>query len=273
MSFQQLKQKYQLPDKDFFKYLQLRDFIRVNLQGQWNLPKLSPIEALFHDGQPMVRTISKVYDALLPFLSIREPERFRLRWERDLGIEIDPELWRDLCRDGVTCTLNARYRLIQFNFLHQTYYTPSKLHGFNPSLSPLCFRCGLVEGTFLHSTWQCSKLQGFWQGICDAISTIHGVTFPMDPEICLLGNSSNSNLTHSYSIKLTGILLAIAKKCITMKWKSDLPVPIKMWLSEVNNCIPLEKITYSLRNNIQLFYKIWQPFITYMENLPPHMIE
>lgn len=273
MSFQQLKDEYQLPEKDFFKYLQLRDFVRVSTQGQWKLPGMSPIEFLLHGGQRMVRTISRVYDTLLPSLPITEPERSRTRWERDLGTEIDPELWEDLCSDGVSCTLNSRYRLIQFNFLHQTYFTPSRLHGFNSSISSLCFRCGLEEGTFLHSTWHCIKLQGFWQGVCEAISQIHNITFPIDPELCLLGNFTNSNLTHSHSIKLTELLLVIAKKCIAAKWKSDLPLPIGMWLSEVKSCIPLERVTYSLRNKVDHFYKIWQPFLDYLEDLPSDLIE
>ena len=162
--------------------------------------------------------------------------------------------------------------MIQFNFLHQTYYTPSKLHGYNANVSPLCFRCGLEEGTFVHSTWQCSKLQGFWQGVCNALSTIHGVTLPLDPELCLLHNFSNCNLS-KHAIKLTETLLVIAKKCIALKWKSDLPLPIGLWLAEVNRCIPLEKITYSVRNRMHIFHKIWQPFISYLEGLPSHMIE
>lgn len=64
---------------------------------------------------------------------------------------------------------------------------------------------------------------------------------------------SNSNLTRSYSIKL---LLAIVKKCIATKWKSDLPEPTGLWLSEVNNRIPLENITYLLRNKMNIYYKI-----------------
>lgn len=88
---------------------------------------------------------------------------------------------------------------------------------FKHNPSSLCLRCGLVEGTFLHSIWQCSKVQEFWQGIWNALSTIHGVTLPMDPEICLLGNLSNSNHTDSHSIKLPEILLSIIKKkCIAM---------------------------------------------------------
>lgn len=35
---------------------------------------------------------------------------------------------------------------------------------------------------FFYTTWQCRKLQRFWQGICDALAIIHGVTFQMDPE-------------------------------------------------------------------------------------------
>ncbi len=40
------------------------------------------------------------------------------------------------------------------------------------------------------------------------------------------------------------MLLIIAKKCIALKWKSDIDVPSGLWLSEVCNCVPLEKITF-----------------------------
>lgn len=91
MSFQQLKQKYNLSDKDFFKYLQLRNFVRISRQNQWEIAKTSPIELLFHDGQPMIKTISKVYETLLPFISISNPEKSRRKWETDLGLEINSE--------------------------------------------------------------------------------------------------------------------------------------------------------------------------------------
>ena len=128
MSFDQLKQKYHSPNRDFFSYLQLRNFIRVTLKGLWNLPKMSPIEQLCHAHQPLFKTISRVNDALMSGLALPELDKPRLRWEKDLGIDLEEDLWRDLCRDGVTSTLNSRYRLIQFNFLHQLYITPSRLH-------------------------------------------------------------------------------------------------------------------------------------------------
>lgn len=88
---------------------------------------------------------------------------------------------------------------------------------------------------------------------CNIISQIYGSNFPVEPEVCLLGNFTNCNLRHSQGIKLTETLLIIAEKCITLKWKPDIEVPIGLWLSEVCNCVPLEKITYSMRGRSELF--------------------
>lgn len=38
----------------------------------------------------------------------------------------------------------------------------------------------------------------------------------------------------------------------------------------IGSCIPLEKMTYCLRNKSETFYRIWQLFIDYMDNLPSH---
>lgn len=58
---------------------------------------MSPIECLFHDSQSVVRVISRVYEALLPFLSIPESLRSITTWERDLGAEfqyVEGPMWQ-----------------------------------------------------------------------------------------------------------------------------------------------------------------------------------
>ena len=265
MSLEQLKENYILTNKDFFSYLQLCDFIRANQKGDCNLPLTSPVEHLCHVGQPLFRTISRLYTALMSTLSVPDLDRSKVKWEKDLGIPIDEQLWRNLCRDGVT----SRYKLIQFNFLHQLSITPHKLHKFNSSTLALCFRCGTEEGTFLHSTCQCSNLQG----ICETLSKIHRITFPLDPEICLLGKFTNSDLETNYAKKLKEILLTIVKKCIATKWKSGAPLPIEMCQCEINSCMPLEKIIYWMQKRSRTFCKIWQPFLICMENLPAHRVD
>lgn len=273
MSFEQMKQEYDLSNKDFLGYLQLRDFIRTNSKYKWNLPTMTPMERFFHSDQPLQKIISNMYTALRANQSVSELDKSKIKWEQELGLTIDASLWTDLCKDSVTSTLNSRYRLIQYNFLHQLYITPSKLHRFNPKISPLCFRCGSVEGTFLHCTWTCPKVIPFWQKVCSIISEINGKTFPVEPEVCLLGDFTNADFRNKYALKLTEIMLITAKKCIALKWKSDTPIPVGMWLSELKSCVPLEKITYKLKNNTKVFYKTWQPFIDYVKDFPLEQIE
>lgn len=91
------------------------------------------------------------------------------------------------------------------------------------------------------------------------------VLFPLDPEICLLGNFTNVNLRNNFNIKYTEITLATVRKCVRLTWKSDSPLSITRWLSEMNKCIPMEKISYALRNKCNYFVKIWQTVLYYME--------
>ncbi len=35
----------------------------------------------------------------------------------------------------------------------------------------------------------------------------------------------------------------------------------------MNSCIPLEKITYTLRNDYNTFIDIWQPYLAYLDTL------
>lgn len=97
--------------------------------------------------------------------------------------------------------------------------------------------------------------RGFGRGFVKR-SNIHGVTFPLDPEICSLGNFTNYHLETNYAKKLTEILLTIPKKCIAIKWKSDAPLPIKMLLCEINSCVPLEKITYWMQKRWKSMEKL-----------------
>ncbi len=91
---------------------------------------------------------------------------------------------------------------------------------------------------------------------------------PLDPELCLPGNVTNLNLNQS-SRKFIDIALAVSSKCIALTWKSDSPLSISKWISEMMICVRLEKINYVLKNRSDAFLKIWQPFIEYIEKLGP----
>ena len=109
------------------------------------------------------------------------------------------------------------------------YYTPQKLHSYKPETSDLCFRCGTEVGSFLHCTWQCIKVRTFWYDICDTLAKIIDAPFPLDPELCLLGNFTTvSRNLRRHKIKFIEVALGVARTCIATTWKSDSPFPLKV---------------------------------------------
>lgn len=114
--------------------------------------------------------------------------RSREMWGCDLHVTSDAKRGSQLCQKCLSATINCRYRLTHYDFLHQTYNSAKNLHKYKPALCRLCFRCSLEEGSLLHSTWFCTKVHS-------------GITFPtlcqnlqflkLDPQICLLRNFTN----------------------------------------------------------------------------------
>lgn len=206
------------------------------------LPNLTKMEEIFHNNKGPKHFISQVYLTIMEEYPKQNIHRSRERWESDLGIKIHEDLWSRLCQNSLFATINARFKLVNFNFLHQLYLSPQKLHRYNPSISNVCFRCGIAEGTMLHCIWQCAKVTTFWYDICDTLTKIMETPIPLDPGLCLLGNTTNLNLTQS-SRKFIDIAFTVSRKCIALTWKSDSPLSISKWISEMMTCLPLEKIT------------------------------
>ena len=183
------------------------------------------------------------------------------------------ELWSDLCQKSLTATINSRYRLTHYNFLHQTYLTPLKLHKYKPEISSLCFRCSIEEGSFLHCTWLCTKLNTFWHDFSDIVTKLLGVHLPLDPQICLLGDTTNIDARlRKPQKKFLSLALCVARICIAVAWKSDSRLSIRRWVSEMNSCVPLEKITYTLRKDYDTFIEMWQPYLECMDTLSASLL-
>ena len=151
MTFEQLRRKHNLSNNTFFCYLQLRSFLRSTLNNTMAVAKLTEMEKLIHDSGPN-KFISKVYSLLISECPKPALYRSKERWESDLNITIEDQRWSELCQDSLSATINARYRLVHYNFLHQLYLTPEKIHKSKPDLSDACFRCAADVGSFLHCT-------------------------------------------------------------------------------------------------------------------------
>lgn len=182
MSFEHLKRKYNLSNQTFFCYLQIRSFLRANLGPEMILPVMNEVEKFPYEGNTC-KFISKTYRLLM-----------------------------NKGQNSLSATINARYRLINYNILHQLYLTPERLHSFKSDLSDKCFRCKIEVGSFLHCTWHCTKVRPFWKDICSTLTKVTGVSVPLDPELCLLGNfTCIRDSLNNAQFKFMEVALCVAK--------------------------------------------------------------
>ena len=60
--------------------------------------------------------------------------------------------------------------------------------------------------------------------------------------------------------------LVQAKRVIALTWKSPNKPSISQWFRELSLCLPLEKITYILKDKQEMFQEVWGRFIRYIKN-------
>ena len=108
--------------------------------------------------------------------------------------------------------------------------------------------------------WKCTKIQVFWNEVKNELDTLIGYNLNLSPLQCVLA-AKISSAKSRHNAKLVGILLYIARKSILKQWiHTDTPT-LDDWYKEVMTVIPLEKLTYLLRDNMEGFTKVWQPVL------------
>lgn len=259
-SFDQLKQHHALAPANFFRYLQVRDFIRKNITD-FEVLKLNPnLENIIKVQPGISGGVSRFYNLLLEKVNT---EKIKLDWEEEMGFNIHENKWEECLRNIHTCSVNARHNLIQFKVIHRLHYSKSKLHKIYPTVSPLCNKCKTVDGTLFHSLWSCSKIQPFWKGIFKFLSEAHSINLEPEPSIGILG--ANSAFCNRYQTQSIMFCMMLAKKLILQMWKADTVPTIELWTRELGNMLHLEELRYSLNEKLSTFKKIWNPIKLFLQ--------
>ncbi len=108
--------------------------------------------------------------------------------------------------------------------------------------------------------WKCVKIQKFWAEVKEEVVTLIGYDLELSPlQYILAAKPVNTRSTHN--AKLIGILLYIARKTILNFWISKDTSTLDDWYKEILRVLPLEKLIYTLHDNVKGFLKIWQPIL------------
>lgn len=95
----------------------------------------------------------------------------------------------------------------------------------------------------------------FWNEVKKELEALIGLYLDLSPAQCVLATRVSSVRT-SHKLKLIGILLYLARNTTPKLWiHEDIPT-LDGRYREVMNRVPLEKLTYSLYDNMDGFTKL-----------------
>ncbi|CAI5678295.1 unnamed protein product [Oreochromis niloticus] len=243
MPFDQMVEKYSLPKHDFFRYLQIRHYI-LHSTNFSESHEVSPVEKLLflRDKEVPVKIF---YKALYSVPSVMS-QSLKGTWEKELGIAIDDEEWKDVWSYAKSISVCNLTKAIQLKIIHRMHISIFRRHQYNPTLSPMCLKCKTEIGTLTHSFWSCLKLQEYWSNVLSEMEKIFGCELEMDPMSLILGLPSR-RLISKNNRRLYCVLTYAARKNILLQWINEKAPTIKGCQRVVLDLVPLEYLT-ALKN-------------------------
>lgn len=264
-SFEQIRSDYDISNKDFFKYLQIRHFIDGLLKTQKIRLRLSELEDAMISGRFCKGMITKFYD-LLQYSVSSAYGPLKPLWERDLGASFNQTEWTKICNGIFPKCTSISIHEQNFKFFHRIYFTPVRLQKMFPNSSDLCYKCKTHKGTFIHLFWSCDRIQVFWKGVHSVIQEVIGKQFAPSSSFYLLNHSPDKQFDAD-TRALLSTLLYLAKKCILLRWSAPQIPTVDMWISQISTLLPLEKLTHELNHKLDKFWKLWKPLHTFLQRL------
>lgn len=89
-----------------------------------------PIDEILKDIKHPRGILSLNYNRSLAFIET-EPLNTRAKWEQDLDCPFEDSKWELICEEALHFSYNSHHKLLQFNIIHITYFTPERLHRIN----------------------------------------------------------------------------------------------------------------------------------------------
>lgn len=265
-SFDQLTQAFNLQRTHFFRYLQVRNFVRNHFPGFPALPPSTLVDTILDVNPNRKGSISILYNTLLKN-QLTTSDSLRNAWSEELGEDIDPATWEHALRWVHSSSICARHGVLQCKVVHRVHWSKCRLAHIYPDIDPNCDKCHQGPANLSHMFWYCPTLAPFWACVFDSLSAITSANIRPSPLLALFGVLPTGLSLPSYFAELVAFLTLLARRAILLRWKGPCPPSHSQWIKDALHFMRLEKIKYSLRFSEQKFYKIWQPFLKHVRSL------
>lgn len=176
LTFQQLRNTFNLEKYDFFRYLQLRHYYNKNIK--WTTERGLSVVKVFMEalkGNAIRKLISKTYTSL-QLERGHSTAYVKTRWEREANIKITEEDWLNICKTQSSTSSSGLWREFIWKNILRFFITP-KIKGSQTNKPELghCWRmCGNTSAGHFHIFWECPALSLFWENVIKEIRLILG---------------------------------------------------------------------------------------------------
>lgn len=260
VSFQHLQQVFDLPASHFFRFLQIRNFIRTHIPQYEQKPQHTTLDSIIRLTPGNRGTVSILYGILGAHQKVNT-DKVKNSWEQELGMELCPSVWEGVLDMIHGTSVNSRHSLLQFKVVHRLHFSKARLHSIYPNTSPLCDKCKQQTGTLTHQFWACPKLSLFWTLIFDYISKAFHKTIVPDPLLAIFGCVEYNVNISGYIGQAISLCTLLAKRLILQHWKSEASPQFQQWLRDLGSVLHLERLHYSNTGRERAFSKTWQPLL------------
>ena len=266
-SFKQLSEKFDLPTIHFFRYLQVRHFIRSQVQSFPMASDMNIVDEVFDLHPTRKGLISIIYNKLTGIRHV-PLDKIKSAWEQDLNLVLSEDVWETILRLINTTSFCARHCLLQFKVVHRAHISKSKLARFYPEVSPCCDKCKTSEASLIHMFWTCPSLEQFWREVFQTLSQILNIMLEPNPLVALFGTTGEDDvLLTSSKCRTLSFASLLARRAVLLRWRDAAPPTHTQWLRDIMSCLNLEKIRYSVTGCNEKFKKVWGPFLKHFQTL------
>uniref|UniRef100_A0A803JAI9 Reverse transcriptase zinc-binding domain-containing protein n=1 Tax=Xenopus tropicalis TaxID=8364 RepID=A0A803JAI9_XENTR len=257
-SFNTLKEKYNIPPREHFRYLQITHWVNTLLRGGCD-GSYSKYESECKKGMKTKGTISRIYYHMIHETN-SNPPKFQEQWSTDLNHPIEEEAWEEVYENISRISTNTLLKENGYKTIARWYMTPQKLHKIQNNIPPTCFRgCGEI-GTYMHMWWECPQAKNVWELAFQEINACYGLT--PEPKIALL-NLFPIEAFHNESAKRLIIKICSATRMVIARhWKGPIPQAWAAIEAKLGEIMVMETITALINNKVQKFREIWYPYIS-----------
>ena len=255
LTSQMLKNHYNLDSLNFLEYIRLSTavskFIKKTKNGEFQ-KLIGPIMPANY--WMLTRNTTKGYYQIL-LESQQNDHSSREKWEIEIGIKINKEVWRHIYQICHCSIRDNTYKWFQLRILYRILGTRSYLAKLSLSEDPKCPRCHEIE-TIHHLLITCPSVQEFWKILSEHIKSKVNCTLKFTPFTIIFGYT----LTESSQQPINTILL-VAKKYIFDSSKKSEYLNLYVFTRYLQQIHSEQQLLSKLCNDEPQFKKRWQKWL------------